>query len=59
MTRSTGTRQKKGILMSSYVIDPPKQAAAPVEGSDAMFPVRRIYCIGRNYADHAETKTSG
>ncbi|MGV3650570.1 MAG: fumarylacetoacetate hydrolase family protein [Devosia sp.] len=25
----------------------------PVTGSDARFPVRRIYCIGRNYADHA------
>ncbi|MFT6225318.1 MAG: fumarylpyruvate hydrolase [Paracoccaceae bacterium] len=39
--------------MTSYVIEPPKQAAAPIEGSDKMFPVRRIYCIGRNYADHA------
>jgi 2-keto-4-pentenoate hydratase/2-oxohepta-3-ene-1,7-dioic acid hydratase in catechol pathway len=25
----------------------------PIEGSDQMFPVRRIYCIGRNYAAHA------
>jgi fumarylpyruvate hydrolase len=25
----------------------------PVEGSDDRFPVRRIYCIGRNYAEHA------
>jgi 2-keto-4-pentenoate hydratase/2-oxohepta-3-ene-1,7-dioic acid hydratase in catechol pathway len=25
----------------------------PVAGSDEMFPVRRIYCIGRNYAAHA------
>lgn len=25
----------------------------PIEGSDEMFPVRRIYCIGRNYAAHA------
>jgi len=24
-----------------------------VQGSDAVFPVRRIYCVGRNYADHA------
>jgi 2-keto-4-pentenoate hydratase/2-oxohepta-3-ene-1,7-dioic acid hydratase in catechol pathway len=28
-------------------------AAIPVSGSDAVFPVRRIYCIGRNYAAHA------
>ena len=27
--------------------------AIPVAGSDASFPVRRIYAIGRNYADHA------
>ena len=25
----------------------------PIVGSDMMFPVRRIYCIGRNYAAHA------
>ena len=24
----------------------------PVSGTDALFPVRRIYCVGRNYADH-------
>lgn len=39
--------------MPRFVIDPPPQAAAPVAGSDALFPVRRIYCIGRNYAAHA------
>jgi fumarylpyruvate hydrolase len=39
--------------LSNYVIDPPKQAAIAVAGSDALFPVRRIYCIGRNYAEHA------
>ncbi|MDP1832688.1 MAG: fumarylacetoacetate hydrolase family protein [Geothrix sp.] len=27
--------------------------AVPVRGSSALFPVRRIYCVGRNYADHA------
>ena len=36
-----------------FVIDPPAQAAIAVEGSDALFPVRRIWCVGRNYADHA------
>jgi len=39
--------------MSAYVIPPAPQAAIPVRGTDALFPVRRIYCIGRNYADHA------
>ncbi|WP_313076220.1 fumarylacetoacetate hydrolase family protein [Melaminivora sp.] len=26
----------------------------PVQGSDTRFPVRRIYCVGRNYAEHAQ-----
>jgi fumarylpyruvate hydrolase len=40
--------------MSSYVIDAPKPATIPVVGSDKSFPVRRIYCIGRNYVAHVE-----
>ncbi|MBC8792457.1 MAG: 5-carboxymethyl-2-hydroxymuconate isomerase [Tagaea sp. CACIAM 22H2] len=39
--------------MSDYVIAPPKINAAPIKGSDKLFPVRRVYCIGRNYAAHA------
>jgi fumarylpyruvate hydrolase len=39
--------------MSAYVIDPPPIAAARIRGSDKLFPVRRVYCIGRNYAAHA------
>ncbi len=37
----------------AYVIDPPRQAALPIVGTDKLFPVHRIYCIGRNYAAHA------
>jgi len=36
-----------------YVIPAPSQPSLPVLGSDARFAVRRIFCIGRNYADHA------
>jgi fumarylpyruvate hydrolase len=36
-----------------YVIAPPKQAAVAVQNDARMFPVRRIFCVGRNYADHA------
>jgi fumarylpyruvate hydrolase len=36
----------------SYVIAPPKQASVPVKGTHLRFPVRRIYCVGRNYNDH-------
>ncbi len=36
-----------------FVIDPPRQVSVPVQGQQQRFPVRRIYCIGRNYAAHA------
>jgi len=36
----------------SFVIDPPPPVTIPVEGGGA-FPVRRVYCVGRNYAAHA------
>ncbi len=38
--------------MTSYVIAAPAQAVVPVAGGGA-FPVRRIFCVGRNYAEHA------
>ncbi|MBV9734988.1 MAG: fumarylacetoacetate hydrolase family protein [Acidisphaera sp.] len=38
--------------MPEYVITPPPQAALAVAGGGA-FPVRRIFCVGRNYAAHA------
>jgi len=38
----------------SYVFDPPAVVAIPVKGSQASFPVRRIYCVGRNYVEHAK-----
>lgn len=39
--------------MSGFVIDLDPVPALPVEGMDAVFPVRRILCVGRNYAAHA------
>ena len=38
-----------------YLVDPPPIPVLPVtadNGSAALFPVHRIYCVGRNYADH-------
>lgn len=35
------------------IIPFPEAAALAVAGSAAQFPVRRVYCVGRNYADHA------
>jgi len=36
-----------------FVVKPPAMVAVPVYGSVQSFPVHRIYCVGRNYADHA------
>lgn len=36
-----------------YVIDPPAQPSLPVIDCEERFPIRRVFCIGRNYAEHA------
>jgi len=36
-----------------YAITAPAQAVVPIDGTADLFPVHRIYCVGRNYADHA------
>jgi fumarylpyruvate hydrolase len=35
-----------------FIFDPPAQPSVAIAGSEARFPVRRIFCVGRNYADH-------
>src|SRR5215471_12535623 len=44
---------KDDLRNANYVIEFGPTPSLPVEGSDARFPVGRIYCVGRNYADHA------
>ncbi|MFC4299637.1 fumarylacetoacetate hydrolase family protein [Castellaniella hirudinis] len=39
--------------MTETVIPRPEAATVAVQGTTARFPVRRIYCVGRNYAEHA------
>ncbi|UOA20965.1 Fumarylpyruvate hydrolase (plasmid) [Sulfitobacter indolifex] len=39
-------------ISKSYVVPAPEQVSLPVVGSAARFPVRRIYCIGKNYVAH-------
>ena len=36
------------------VFDPPELHLIPIVGSDAGFPIRRIFCVGRNYSDHVK-----
>lgn len=35
-----------------FLFDPPPQPAIPIFGSDRLFPIRRIFCVGRNYRAH-------
>ncbi|MAK55726.1 MAG: 5-carboxymethyl-2-hydroxymuconate isomerase [Pusillimonas sp.] len=37
----------------SYVVKAPEVVGVPVVGTTDQFPVRRVYCVGRNYAAHA------
>ena len=37
-----------------YVFNPAPTVSVPVVGTTAHFPVRRIYCVGRNYEEHAK-----
>ena len=37
----------------SYVFEPAPQASLAVAGSESRFPVRRVFCVGRNYGAHA------
>jgi fumarylpyruvate hydrolase len=37
----------------NYVLPPTATPAVPVAGTDALFAVHRIYCVGRNYVEHA------
>jgi fumarylpyruvate hydrolase len=40
--------------MSAFVIPAPEQVSVPVVGSSARFPVNRVFCVGRNYEEHAK-----
>ena len=37
----------------SYVFQPAANSTLPVAGTESRFPVRRVFCVGRNYAEHA------
>lgn len=37
----------------AFCFPPPSTASTAIEGSSTRFPIRRIFCVGRNYAEHA------
>ncbi|MEM8748771.1 MAG: fumarylacetoacetate hydrolase family protein [Pseudomonadota bacterium] len=36
----------------TYIFNSPPVSSLPIAGTDALFPIRRVFCVGRNYADH-------
>jgi fumarylpyruvate hydrolase len=40
--------------MAKFLFDPPAPPSIPIAGLDALYPVLRIFCVGRNYEDHAK-----
>jgi fumarylpyruvate hydrolase len=45
--------EESSAQSSGYAIDPPEMVSMEIDGSDLRFPVRRVYCLGRNYRAHA------
>lgn len=43
----------KASTMTCFVIQPPATPSVAVAGSTERFPIRRVFCVGRNYAAHA------
>jgi fumarylpyruvate hydrolase len=46
-------RTQTGSFMSVFIIQPPETPSVAIAGSEKRFAVRRIVCVGRNYAAHA------
>src|SRR3954466_355106 len=46
-------RNRKIDMTDAYILPPPPQPSVAVAGETRRFAVRRIFCVGRNYADHA------
>src|SRR5436853_2038287 len=41
-------------MLMTYVFNPVPQPTLSVKGTDKLFPIHRIYCVGRNYAEHTK-----
>jgi fumarylpyruvate hydrolase len=42
------------VKEAAYLFQPAPAPALPIRGMNKLFPVHRIYCVGRNYAEHAK-----
>jgi fumarylpyruvate hydrolase len=52
-THTTMSEERADMSDAKYLWTPPPVRSLPVRGSDARFPVKRIFCVGRNYHAHA------
>jgi 2-keto-4-pentenoate hydratase/2-oxohepta-3-ene-1,7-dioic acid hydratase in catechol pathway len=48
----TLTQASHSTMSITFAFPPPKPPTVAIKGSNEKFPVHRIYCVGRNYADH-------
>jgi len=48
-----GSRPMTEVDLDEYVFPPAHTVSLPVRGTGARYPVHRIFCVGRNYAEHA------
>lgn len=44
---------RAAVVSPRFVLPAPQQPSVEIVGSETRFPVRRIFCVGRNYAEHA------
>lgn len=42
------------VCLMTYAFTPVPQATLPIKGSDKLFPIHQVYCVGRNYAEHTK-----
>ena len=53
VTTAALVSEESSAQSSDFVIDPPDVVSMEIHGSNQRFPVRRVYCLGRNYRAHA------
>lgn len=53
MTAPSQPRAERAATSADYAVPPTALVALPVQGTGLLFPVHRVYCVGRNYAAHA------
>jgi fumarylpyruvate hydrolase len=44
----------EALMSRDFIFSAKPQAIARIHGSQSLFPVHRVYCVGRNFADHAK-----